>query len=270
MRRPSLRCAGALFFVLIVTGWAARPVRADEAADRQAAARKLTKEGLAHYDLKEYDEAIDSYKKAYALYPVPVNLFNLAKAYRDKGDRENALYFFRMYLREKPDAKDRAYVEASIAELEKQQKAPHSEPTVVLPAPGHPEPPSKLAPPVTAAPPGPARANVQLMARPAWYADTWGWIITGTGVVACGVGFGYLGSAADLEDEAKTADEARVPGLLDTASNRRNIGRWAVGIGAGVAVLGIVKLAVGETAPPSARSVQVSLGPTWIGFSGRF
>jgi tetratricopeptide (TPR) repeat protein len=267
MRRSAVTGWCALFLALVITAWAA-PARADEVSDHQAAARQLTKDGLAHYDLKEYDEAIEAYKKAYALYPVPVNLFNLAKAYRDKGDRENALYYFRMYLREKPDAKDRAYVEANIAELEKR---PH--PTPAEPArPVEPIAVQKRTPDEPRLVPTPSSEPkpVQLAPQPRWYSDTWGWVITGTGLVACGVGVGYLKSAADLEDEAKTADEAMVPDLLNTADTRRNIGRWTLGIGAGVAVLGIVKLAVGEPAPARSKSLQLSLGPSWIGFGIRF
>jgi tetratricopeptide (TPR) repeat protein len=249
---------------------------ADEAPEAQSEARRLTEQGQAYYRLKDFDKAIESFREAYAKHPVPILLFNLAQSYRAKGDRKNALYFYRWYLRDKPDASDRSAVEAKIERLESEEKASAITPStdqhasLTQPAGRSSETPSTRVavdpaqPRATTTNPG---ATVER--TPAWYTDRVGWIVAGGGVVACGVGVAYLGSAGSLEDEARTADEALVPGLLEKANSRRTVGRWTLGLGATVAALGIVKLAIGEK-PIRVPALTVSLGSRWIVVAGRF
>jgi tetratricopeptide (TPR) repeat protein len=92
----------------------------EEERDRKMAeARALYDQGITHYNLGEFDLAIDKFKQAYALTNAPGLLFNIAQAYRLKGDYEQALYFYKTYIRLQPEAANRADVEARIAEMEK-------------------------------------------------------------------------------------------------------------------------------------------------------
>ncbi|HZS37375.1 MAG TPA: hypothetical protein VFF06_11145 [Polyangia bacterium] len=107
--------------------------RAHAAPDRknaEAEARDLYQKAIAHYDLAEYDRAIDEFKQAYELTNRPELLFNLAQAHRAKKDWANALHFYRTYLSRKPQAANRADVEAFIAEAEREQKAAEKSPAV--------------------------------------------------------------------------------------------------------------------------------------------
>jgi tetratricopeptide (TPR) repeat protein len=85
-------------------------------ASAQDEARELYKKGMTHYEIGEFDAAIDEFKHAYALTSAPGLLFNIAQVYRTKKDPEQAVYFYRTYLRLVPDASNRADVEALIAE----------------------------------------------------------------------------------------------------------------------------------------------------------
>src|SRR3954447_17692225 len=109
----------ALFFVLTILALLVSPAHAGQkkrAQNAQDEARELYKKGMTHYELGEFDVAIDEFKRAYALTSAPGLLFNLAQVYRMKKDPEQAVYFYRTYLRLVPDAPNRADVEALLAE----------------------------------------------------------------------------------------------------------------------------------------------------------
>src|SRR5205807_1400478 len=85
----------------------------------KAEARRHYDAGLAHFNLREYPQAIDEFQSAYRILPDPVFLYNLAQAYRLSNAAEQALYFYQTYLRMAPDAANRAEVSDRISTLEK-------------------------------------------------------------------------------------------------------------------------------------------------------
>lgn len=82
----------------------------------RAEAEALYAEGARHYTLREYTEAIEAFKHAYALVPEPTFLFDIAQAYRLLGDCDNSAGFYRNYIHAKPEADDRAKAEKLAAE----------------------------------------------------------------------------------------------------------------------------------------------------------
>src|SRR5690242_1678652 len=90
--------------------WAAAQTPSDEA-------RRLSDEGLAHFKQGEYDAAIDSFRASYQLSPLPVLLFNLAQAFRRKGDCTQALALYQRYLNEEPLPTNRDKVDERIREM---------------------------------------------------------------------------------------------------------------------------------------------------------
>ena len=62
--------------------------------------------------------ALDDFKEAYRLKDDPVFLYNIAQCYRIMNKNEEALNFYRSYLRRAPDAPNRAEVETKIAALQ--------------------------------------------------------------------------------------------------------------------------------------------------------
>ncbi len=99
---------------------------------KKAEAKALYEKGINHYNLGEFDPAIAAFRQAYGISSAPGLLFNIAQAFRLKKDYEQASYFYTTYLRLKPDAPNRADVEARIGEmktlLEDQKKVGTSPP----------------------------------------------------------------------------------------------------------------------------------------------
>ena len=83
-------------------------------------ARTYYDQGTKYYALGPFEEAIQNYEKAFELRPDPVLLYNIAQAYRLQGNFQQASFFYKSYLRNQPDAKNRAEVEARLADLEEQ------------------------------------------------------------------------------------------------------------------------------------------------------
>ena len=148
------------------------PARADEAAD----AREHFQKGRTLYDVGRFDDAAREFEAAYQIKADPVLLYNLAQAYRFAGKSQPALIAYRSYLRNQPDARNRAQVEASIAELqrivEEQQHAQKSPPVDTL-APGQP-----IAAPAVIATPAPPPPPEKKPLYKRW------WLWTAVGAVA--------------------------------------------------------------------------------------
>lgn len=66
--------------------------------DKKAEAKARFQQGDAHLQAGAYQAAIDEFLKAYELFPNDRIHFNIAQAYRLKGDREKALEHYLKYL----------------------------------------------------------------------------------------------------------------------------------------------------------------------------
>ena len=96
----------------------ASPALCDDSATEQA--RQHYETGTKQYDLGHWDDAIREFEKAYELRPDPSFLYNLAQAYRRKGDSKRALDLYKNYLVKIPKAPQRAEIEERIKSLQKQ------------------------------------------------------------------------------------------------------------------------------------------------------
>jgi tetratricopeptide (TPR) repeat protein len=247
---------------LVVALGAARAAHAESEKERQDRARALSKEGQSRYDLGKFDEAITLFEASYEVWPFPVTLYNLGQTWRQKGDAKKALFYYRAYLRNEPDAPNRAYVEARIKELEKivqQQEAVKEKPPE-----GTQEPttqPAKVPPP--ALPPPAPRVDAP---RTHWYGDWVGWSLAVGGAGPLGVGTWALLDAERLEDDAEGVDDAVATELYDKASERRWLGGPLTIVGAGLLTAGIWKLAVHDDA--GSTGTTVGIGPNGIFVAG--
>ena len=88
------------------------------AIDDRAAAKREYNEGTRLYEVAEFAKALESFKKAYLHFEEPALLFNMAQCYRQLGQRQEAVRFYRTYLRKIPNAPNRVEVEKMIASLE--------------------------------------------------------------------------------------------------------------------------------------------------------
>jgi tetratricopeptide (TPR) repeat protein len=83
---------------------AAPAARAQDDPTTTAAARERFKEGVAHFDKKEYEKARAAFLQAYALKKHPDVLLNLAQSEVRSGHERDAAKHFTQYLRETTDA----------------------------------------------------------------------------------------------------------------------------------------------------------------------
>ena len=114
-------------------------------------ARALFTSGLAHYNLGEWDAALDDFAQGYRVKLDPVFLFNLGQAQRRKGNPEAALLNYESYLREVPRASNRTQVEGFMEEARRAIAAKAAKPSAVL-APQAEPGKTEMSPPNLAAP----------------------------------------------------------------------------------------------------------------------
>jgi len=93
-----------------------RPPTVTVSPASHARAAELTSEAQGLYDAGHYEDASESYRKAYAVVPAPELLFNLGQCQRLMGRSQRALKYFEAYLRLRPDAPHRPLVEQLIEE----------------------------------------------------------------------------------------------------------------------------------------------------------
>jgi iron complex outermembrane receptor protein len=75
-------------------------------ADERTEARGHFKKGMSAIAEGHYEAGIDELKAAYDILPHPNVLYNIARAYVDMGDLENAVVYYRKYLEGAPKDRD--------------------------------------------------------------------------------------------------------------------------------------------------------------------
>ncbi len=144
----TLIVSAALFGAVAPVSAQPAPPPMDDA--KKAEAKALYDKGITHYNLGEYDKAIAAFRQAYEISLAPGLLFNIAQAHRLNKDYEQASKLYSTYLRLKPDAPNRADVEARIAEmnaiLAQQNKVGDKAPVGTVPPEGEKGPPKPATP----------------------------------------------------------------------------------------------------------------------------
>lgn len=235
-----------------------------------ATARDKLTAGTRLYRVREFEKAIEEYKAGALTEDAPVFYYNLGQCYRQLGKYEDAIWHYQRFLDRAPTAprkyRDAAegFIKEMKAELEK--RAMTSQPT-------EPAPDGKSTPPPS--PPAAHEDKPSVVASAAtepWYADAFGWGLTGTGVVATSVSGYLLLNASDLEDDANHEPSQETQrALRDKASQRRLAGTIVGVVGVGALVTGIIKLAIApkrESTTTAALDVGVSSNGVFV--MGRF
>ena len=124
--------------------------------DNKSEARARFLAGQSHYNLNEFNEALLEFKEAYRLFPDPVFLYNLGQCERQLDHYDEAILFYRSFLRNQPKAPNRAEVQRKIEEMETALKNRPPETPVESPKPVPGDPVSPEAEPATPAPELPA------------------------------------------------------------------------------------------------------------------
>lgn len=268
-----------------------------QAKEHYEKARKL-------YDIGRYAEAVEEYQKVYLLVDDPNMLYNIAQCYRLADRPDEALRFYRNFLRRSPASDRRADVEKKIADLEKtiEDRRRGTATPVTPPATGPATPPPvevtpTTPPPVTTSPPpmtptppttGPSAAGgtgapagvVTDSGAPAEESGSstmrmlgWTGLITGGVLLATSIVTGAVAAskAKDVETLAKNG------GVFDPKLEDSGKAMNAVAIGTGVAGLliggtGAVLLYMGRSnenttarAPRPRLAIVPAIAPGYAG-----
>ncbi len=145
-------------FVAAVALAATPPAAFAQTAAQKKQAKQHFDDGKAYFNLGKFREAIGEFEKSYILFKAPEILFMIGQCHNQLGDLRRAVHFYKTYLAEKPDAKNKDEVEAMIADLEARiggrvtpKAAP--KPTPPPPKPVPPPPPPKPEPKALPLPP---------------------------------------------------------------------------------------------------------------------
>lgn len=241
--------------VILVSLLASHSVLADKGKNK---GKELYEEGLRHYNVSEYAEAIRVWKEAYLISKRPVLLFNLGQAYRLSGDCTQALTFYDSYRREQPNL-DNA---DELAEAEGLCKAKLAE----KPTPAEPtRPPDPVAPPPVVAPPPAHKTSTMRKA---------GVVVGIAGIVSGGVAVYFASdvSSKSSELDGYEGEWGAKQDALEADAKRSEKLAWGLGITGVTAIsLGVALFVMGG-APAEASSVAVvpTRGGAQVGWTVRF
>ena len=174
-------------------------------------ARNHLLRGNRFYGIRSFDEAVAEYKEGALIEPAPVFDYNLGQCFRQLGKYKEAIWHYERFLtRANPQGELLDTVNNFIAQMkaELDKKAMTQQPTEPAPLPSS---PARDAP-------APSHGEV-------WYDDTWGWALSGAGVVGVAVGGGLLANAASLNGNANmTTNQQERDRLRDQEHNRNVLG----------------------------------------------
>jgi tetratricopeptide (TPR) repeat protein len=122
--RSGLRRALCL---LLLLAWLAPPHAEAQSHKERKQAEQHFKQGRVHFEAGRFDDAIHEYLAAHELVPEPVLLFNVALAYRAKGDHDWAATYFERYLALDPDGPGAAEARETLAAIQREQDAATAE-----------------------------------------------------------------------------------------------------------------------------------------------
>lgn len=238
-------------------------------------ASALEASGNKHFELAEYDAAINDFKEAYRISDAPGYLYNIAQAYRLKGDCRNSVIFYKNFLRRQPDAPNAAKVRERITEMEACAAKQPADPVATTPPP----PPTTTpptTPPTTTTPEQPEQPEEP--EEPVVTTNNRGWMKIagfagiGVGAVTLGLGVKFMLDGKSANDDLKTAcmvsctgAEARAIEEKGKSANTRAVVASVAGaafVGAGVVLLVLGRS--GETQPEVAITPSgASASFTW-------
>jgi hypothetical protein len=240
-----IRVTGIVMAVALLLSSGVQAQKASSAAassKEKAEAKSHYDQGTVHYNLDEWPQAIDEFKAAYRVFPDATFLYNIAQCYRKMGNGAEALSFYKNYLRERPEAPNRAEVEKRIEELEA-SKATQPAPVLV--------PPPALAPAPTAVPAATASASqpVAPAAAPSPAPEP----STGIGTAAPPVAAATTPAGVDVSSTAPAAE---------TSSSASIFKKWWFWTAVGAVVLaGSVGTLLALSGTKSAKHYQGDLDP---------
>jgi tetratricopeptide (TPR) repeat protein len=178
--------------ILAVSLGAGRVDAADEKS-KPDEARHHFEEGTAAFNMGEFARAADEYRDAYRLKHEPAILYNIAQAYRLANNPQQAIFFYRSYLRSLPDAGNREEVEGRIRKLESEHYEDGNVPVARSPqtSPQVPAKPDATATTISLTPALVVATAPRRPQRVPVYKKWWLWTAVGLAAAGVGVGIGF-------------------------------------------------------------------------------
>ena len=237
--------------------------------DATKAARAHYQRGRAHHERHEYQQAVREYLLAHEQEPSPALLFNIAQAYLLSGEREQALAYYRAYLREEPkgDVSDlaRNRVEAIEGELAAESLQPQpSGDDRAGDSDEATEPHAGVgAPPLQAdQEPSPASDDA---GSPGRGLRLTGLVVAGVGLVGLGVGVTFGLDARDVQNRIDSQPEG-TPWMFDDLYAEGEVASrnmWiSYGVGGAALIAGGALYFLGRSRG-NTRERQVAIVPVW-------
>jgi hypothetical protein len=204
--------------------------------------------GLERFGARDYAGAIADFEAGYAIEPRREFLFAEGQAKRLAGDCKGAVALYQRFLATTPSP-----VQANATQIALGRCAQHlaDHPDIVVV-----EPPKPLPPP----PPAPLK----------WWLDPVGLAASGAGVVALGVGGGFVAAAYSARSDAQSATTlAEADERWSAATSRRAVGVVALGAGSILVAAGVYRFVTLKRAADR-RDVVVSVTPGMVVVGGNF
>ena len=222
-------------------------VQRDAAADN-AKARELFKQGIEQYKAKQYDAAAATLGKSYELEPKTEALFAQAQAERLGGHCPEAVSHYRKILETATDLPTIKAVQTNLAACPSQPD--------MMPRKDEPKEAPKTV--VVQAPP---EVVTKTVVRDVPHSDKLATLSFSVGMLAVGGGAGlYIASNGALDDanHARTLDDHDK--FTKRAQLERTLGYIALGTGATLVTIAVIKWATGGSATPAPAS-EVAVVP---------
>jgi len=258
-------------------------------ADDKAKAKKLYDEGLRHYNVAEYSQAIDAWKESYLISKKSLLLFNIGQAYRLSGDCKSAQTFYDNYQEAEPRPKNQDELDQAIAACKDkpadkpadkplavtttttttttaqptETRPTETRPTETKPTETKPVEITPVEPPHQPPPPSPAASGGHRKLAI-------GLTVAG-GVLEAGAVFFALDSRSksNAVQNATTWDQHTKD--LQSAGQRDNKLAWGLGIAGGAAlVTGVVLIVTGGHSAETGVAIAPTRDGAQVGWSGSF
>jgi hypothetical protein len=185
------------------------------------AAQALYDRALKGFETRDYAAAVRDLEEGFALDPRREFLFAEAQAKRLSGDCRGAVVLYQRFLTTGPPA---LQVDATQIALARCAQELAKKPEVVI----------TTSPPPATPKPAPSR----------WSRDPWGLGLTGAGIIALGVGVGYLVAAESAKNDAEsnTSNYAAYASRWSMAGTRFDVAVGAFVIGGALIATGVGRL----------------------------
>jgi tetratricopeptide (TPR) repeat protein len=249
-------------------------------------AKALVSRATVEYNVGRFDQALELYTQAYEKYPKPALLFNIGQCHKLLGHYERALFFYHGYLRENPDASNRALVEQRIDESQHAldaQRAAEAEAArnraaqpATAPQPAAAPEAASVTPPSTTAPSQPVETEQHTTGLP---------VLRMVGLVTAGVGVALVGTGVFFGLKAQSASSdisqlsqqhgswsSHYQSEYDSGKSAASLANILFGAGAGAVAVGAVLTWMGwpKSAPVGAAFATPVPGGAAAGVSGTF